>query len=394
MTRKRQVAAYFTAGLLWGKEQEKAAPDLPKKLPLSLDLQCFASEEKTEQPTSKKREKVRKEGQVAKSNEITTAFLLILMFYTVQIFGTEMKARFLELFEKCVRLFYIEEINGKIANALMWEIFKDMFLMMWPFFLVAVFVGIVTNVAQVGWQISWKPLEPKLSNISPLKGVQRIFSARTLVELIKAIFKIAFISILVYNTIKNYDNLAINLYQMDALSAYAVVFHIVLDLCIRIGGFFVIVAAIDYAYARFKFEKDIKMTKQEVKDEYKQSEGNPEIKGRIKQKMREVAMRRMMQDLPRADVVITNPTHFAVALRYDDSSDAAPIVIAKGADLVAKNIREKAKEHGIEIVENKSLARTLFYTVEIGDEIPPELYQTVAEILAFVYSLKNEGVIV
>lgn len=365
-----------------------------EKFRLTLNLQLFASEEKTEQPTSKKREKVRKEGQVARSNEVTTAFLLILMFFTIQIFSQEVKARFLEVFEKSVRLFYLEEINAQIAKALMWEVFKDMFLMVWPFLLVAVVVGVVTNLVQVGWQVTWKPLEPKLSNISPLKGLKRIFSARTLIELLKAIFKIALISILVYNTIKNYDNLAINLYQMDALSAYAVVFKIVLDLCIRIGWFFIIVAAIDYAYARFKFEKDIKMTKQEVKDEYKQSEGNPEIKGRIRQKMREVAMRRMMQDLPKADVVITNPTHFAVALRYDDSADAAPIVLAKGADLVAKNIREKAKEHGIEIIENKALARTLFYTVEIGDEIPPELYQAVAEILAFVYSLKNEGVIV
>lgn len=360
--------------------------------PLALNLQLFASDEKTEQPTSKKREKVRKDGQVARSNEITTAFLLILMFFSIQLFGAEVKARFIEVFQKFVRLFYIEEMNSKIATTLMWEIAKDMFLMLWPFFLVAVFVGLVTNLAQVGWLVSWKPLEPKLDNINPLKGVKRVFSMRTVVELIKAIFKIALISILVYNTIRNYDNLSINLYQMDTLSGYKVVFNIVLDLCIRIGWFFIVVAAIDYTYVKLKFEKDIKMTKQEVKDEYKQSEGNPEVKGRIRQKMREAAMRRMMQDLPKADVVITNPTHFAVAIKYDDTADAAPIVVAKGADLIAKNIREKAKEHGIQIMENKSLARTLFYTVEIGDEIPPELYQAVAEILAFVYSLKNEGV--
>lgn len=359
---------------------------------LPLDLQYFASDEKTEQPTSKKREKVRKDGQVARSNEVTTAFLLILMFLAIQMFSTEIKARFLEMFEKCVRLFYIEELTPQIAMAFFWEISKDMLLMTWPFLLVAVVVGVVTNIVQVGWLVSFKPLKPKPENISPLKGAKRIFSMRTVVELIKAIFKIALISILVYNTIRNYDDLAVNLYQMDTLSAYGVIFRLVLDLCIRIGLFFILVAAIDYGYTRYKFEKDIKMTKQEVKDEYKQSEGNPEIKGRIRQKMREAAMRRMMQDLPKADVVITNPTHFAVAIKYKDTEDVAPVVVAKGADLIAKNIREKAKEHGIQIMENKSLARTLFYTVEIGDEIPPELYQAVAEILAFVYSLKNEGV--
>lgn len=366
--------------------------EFPNRYLLSLNLQLFASDEKTEQPTSKKREKVRKDGQVARSNEVTTAFLLILMFLAIQVFGVEIKARFLEVFEKCIRLFYMEELTAQVANALMWEIAKDMLLMIWPFFLVAIVVGVVTNLVQVGWMVTWKPLTPKLSNASPLKGVKRIFSMRTIVELLKAVFKIVLISILVYNTIKNYDNLAINLYQMDTMTAYRVVFEIVLDLCIRIGWFFILVAAIDYAYTRYKFEKDIKMTKQEVKDEYKQSEGNPEVKGKIRQKMREAAMRRMMQDLPKADVIITNPTHFAVALRYDDRRDAAPIVIAKGADLVAKNIKDKAKEYKIEIIENKSLARTLFYTVEIGDEIPPELYQTVAEILAFVYAMKNEGV--
>lgn len=359
-------------------------------LRLPLDLQFFSSEEKTEQPTSKKRERVREEGQVAKSNEITTAFLLILMFFSIRYFAPTLKDRGLHIFHQCIRLFYIEELTSKIAYELMFTIFEDMFFMCLPFFIVAVLVGLVSNIAQVGWKISWKPLKPKLSNISPLKGIKRIFSMRTVIELLKAIFKIALIGILVYNTIKDYDNLVINLYQMDILSAYRVIFQIVLDLCIRIGWFFIIVAAIDYAYTRFKFEKDIKMTKQEVKEEYKQSEGNPEIKGKIRQKMREAAMRRMMQDLPKADVIITNPTHFAVALKYDDNADAAPILLAKGADLVAKNIKDKGREYGIEIVENKSLARTLFYTVEIGEEVPPELYQAVAEILAFVYSLRAE----
>jgi len=167
---------------------------------------------------------------------------------------------------------------------------------------------------------------------------------------------------------------------------------IVLDVGIRIGMYFIIVAGIDFAYQRYKHNKDLKMTKQEVKEERKMMDGNPEIKSRIRQKMREAAMRRMMQDLPKADVVITNPTHFAVAIQYDEFSGGAPKVIAKGADLVAARIREKCKEYEIEIVENKPLARTMYYTVEIGEEIPPDLYQAVAEVLAFVFSLKNRSV--
>ena len=211
-------------------------PEKEIKYFLRLDLQLFASEEKTEQPTSKKREKVRKDGQVARSNEVTTAFLLILMFLMIRLFAPEAKARFLEVFAKCVRLFYLKEISGQVANALMWEIAKDMLLMSWPFLLTAVAVGLVSNIVQVGWVVSTKPLQPKLSNIDPLKGLKRIFSMRTVIELLKAIFKIALISILVYNTIKDYDNLAVNLYQMEPLLAYRVVFNIIFDLCLRVGG--------------------------------------------------------------------------------------------------------------------------------------------------------------
>jgi len=165
--------------------------------------------------------------------------------------------------------------------------------------------------------------------------------------------------------------------------------NIVLDIGIKIAMYFIIIAVLDYAYTRYKHEKNLKMSKQEVKEERKMADGNPEIKAKIRQRMREAAMRRMMQDLPKADVIITNPTHFAVAVQYDEIGASAPLVLAKGADLMAARIKEKAKENEIEIVENKPLARALYYTVEIGDEIPPELYQAVAEVLAFVFSLKN-----
>ena len=175
------------------------------------------------------------------------------------------------------------------------------------------------------------------------------------------------------------------------VSAVIVVGEVVIDLGMKIAFWFLIIAVVDYFYQKYKFSQDMKMTKQEVKDEYKNSEGDPQIKGKIKAKMREASQRRMMQALPEADVVITNPTHLAVALKYDKEKSSAPIVIAKGADYVAQKIKEIAKEHNIEIVENKPLARMLYYNVDLDREIPPELYQAVAEILAYVYGLKEQG---
>lgn len=214
---------------------------------------------------------------------------------------------------------------------------------------------------------------------------------KVLVDLFKSILKILIILLIVYFQVRDYEMLIINFYDLPVFDAYKLIVNIVLDIGIQVGMYFVIIAGIDYAYTRYKFEKDLRMTKQEVKEERKMIDGNPEIKARIRQRMREAAMRRMMQDVPKADVIITNPTHFAVAIQYDEHGNTAPIVLAKGADLMAARIREQAKEHEIEIVENKPLARTLYYTVEIGDEIPPELYQAVAEVLAFVYSLRNRS---
>ncbi len=211
-----------------------------------------------------------------------------------------------------------------------------------------------------------------------------------MIELIKELFKIGAIAFLAYDTLKdNYDFIFI-LYDLSLEQAIQLIGNIVIDLGIDISLVFLIFGLADYMYQKFKFKNDMKMTKQEIKDEYKQSEGDPHIKGKIKAKMREVSQRRMMQQLPQADVIITNPTHFAAAIKYDKEVAEAPILLAKGADYVAFKIREVAKEHKIEIVENKPLARMLYYNVEIGQEIPAELYQMTAEVLAYVYGLKNK----
>ncbi len=313
------------------------------------------------------------------------------MFSAIKILGPGFLTRIINIFNSCINLFDTKEMDINFATELFRFISMQAFLITGPLFAIVFFVALLANVLQVGWKPTMKPLQPKLSNISPISGMKRMFSLKTSVELLKSIIKIGIILTIVYLTIRDYDMLIQNLYELDLFSAYELIVNAALDLGIKIGAFFLLVAIIDYIYQRYSLAKKLRMSKQEIKDEYKMTEGNPEIKQRIRQRMREASMRRMMQDLPQADVVITNPTHFAVAIKYDEAVSAAPMVVAKGADIMAARIREKAKEHEIEIVENKPLARSLYYTVEIGDEVPPELYQTVAEVLAFVYNLKKNG---
>ena len=231
---------------------------------------------------------------------------------------------------------------------------------------------------------------PKLSKINPISGFKKIFSFDKVMDLIKSIVKIGVILILVYTFIKDKVEQIFILYQFDSLEVpVLLVGSEIIDLGLRISLVFVVVGFADLFYQKRKFKKDMRMTKQEVKDEYKQTEGDPQIKGRIRQKMREASQRRMMQRLPEADVVITNPTHFACAIKYDKEVASAPLLVAKGADYVAAKIKEAAKDNGIPIVENKPLARMLYYNVDLEQEIPEELYQMTAEVLAYVYGLQG-----
>ncbi len=234
-------------------------------------------------------------------------------------------------------------------------------------------------------------MQPKLSKINPMKGFKRLFSANSLVELVKAVAKIGMILYVTWNYMK--DKLAFLFYLIDMplFEAIREIGEVVIELGIRISAIFMIIALLDLAYQKWKFKEDMKMTKQEVKDEYKDQEGDPQIKGKQRQRMQEASRRRMMQALPEADVVITNPTHYAVALKYDSELYAAPIVLAKGADYLAQKIKEEAREYHIEIYENKPLARMLYTNVEVGDQIPAELYPAVAEVLAYVYHLQGKA---
>jgi flagellar biosynthetic protein FlhB len=250
-------------------------------------------------------------------------------------------------------------------------------------------VAFVGDLVQVKWKPTGKPLQPKLSKINPIKGLKRIFSMNSVAELVKSLLKIGLAIPIVYFYIRDKVGLIYSFYDMPLMQAIILAGTTIIDLGIRISAIYIIIAAADFGYQKWKFHKDMMMSKQEVKDEYKNSEGDPQVKGKIKRKMMEASRRRMMQKLPEADVVITNPTHYAVAIKYEPAERDAPYVIAKGEAYLAQKIKEVAKEHGIEIVENKPVARALYHNVEIGESVPPELYQAVAEILAFVYHLQG-----
>lgn len=371
-----------------------------KKLVLSYRLQFFAKDgpggEKTEQPTSKKLSDARKEGQVAKSKEIANAFGLLALFLLLKFYVGSMGESFVELFEGIYGQIpdIIQMYDGMVPVAAITLMLRSMLLrmllIMAPVLLVAVVVAFVCDVVQVKWKVTTKPLQPKFNKLNPIKGFSRIFSANSLVELLKSIAKLGIIGYVVYSYIKDHLSEIYILYDLTLNRAIGLIGDIVIDVGIRIAAVYMVLAFLDFAYQKWKFKQDMMMTKQEVKDEYKNQEGDPQIKGKQKQRMREASMRRMMQQLPEADVVITNPTHYAVAIKYDPEQYDAPYVLAKGQDYLAQRIREIAKENDVEIVENKPLARMLYANVEIGELIPPELYQAVAEVLAFVYHLKGK----
>lgn len=362
------------------------------------NLQFFGEGgDKTEKATPKKLDDARKEGRVARSSDLINGFMLLLMFFVLKLFGGIMANLFLDSFVKYYNKasdISMEVFDVKQAVNLSNEIVIDIVIASMPVLIGSFVVALVGNIVQVGWKVTGKPLKPKLDRLNPIGGFKRMFSQEKVVELIKSILKVLAIALVAYNEVKDRWKFILNLYDFEFMQAVLNIFDIVLDVGIKISVIFVIIGLADFGYQKWKHLHDLRMSKQEVKDEMKQSEGDPQIKGQIRQKMREGARRRMMQDLPKADVVITNPTHFAVAVKYDKETAEAPYVLAKGADYVAANIKEIAKQNNIEIVENKPLARMLYYNVEIGDQIPPELYQMVAEVLAYVYSVKNKEILI
>ena len=364
-------------------------------LPMHLGFFNDSSSEKTEQATPKKKRKARDEGQVAKSQEISTAVMLIAGFVGLSMFGGMMLNGILGIFHFHWEMLPYAEYNFEhvqITRHVGWA-FGRVLLIAAPMMAICGAVGFIASILQVGWHVTSKPMKPKFSKLNPLKGFKKILGLQSLVNFVKSLLKFVAVGIVIYITIIGELNTIPSLLDMAFVTVVSHIASLIINLGISIGVLFIFIAILDYAYTRWKHAKDLKMTKQEVKEEWKQQEGNPEVKGKIKQKMREVSMRRMMQNVPQADVIITNPTHYAVALKYDMKSimTGAPVLVAKGVDFMAKRIREKGEENGVVIVENPPLARAIYADVEIDEEIPEELYLAVAEIMAFVYRLRNPG---
>lgn len=363
---------------------------------MKYNLQYFASGEggeKTEPATPKKLEKAREEGQIAKSQDLVTAVMLLALFLTIKIFVGFVGNSFIDAFKEFYG--YIEKYS---KNGFSLAVFLAMFsramviiiIASLPFLVAAFAVSLILNVAQIKWQISTKMLMPKLDKLNPVNGFKNMFSGRKAFDLLKATVKIIIICWMTYSSLEEQMGLIVTLYDYSLLEGLSIIGDVVTGIGIKISAILLVIGFVDLFYQKMKFKKDMMMSKQEIKEESKQSEGDPQIKGKIRRKMQEASQRRMMQELPKADVVITNPTHFAVAIKYDKEVDSAPVVIAKGEDYLAQKIKQVARDNGIELYEDKPLARMLYYNVNLGDQIPQELYHMVAEVLAYVYRIKNK----
>jgi flagellar biosynthetic protein FlhB len=345
--------------------------------------------EKTEDASGRKLSKAREEGQVAKSNEIPSVFVLLGGIIALWASAAHIYNNVAEVLHYNLNFERISEVTRLDVVELLAVHSEKWLLICLPLFAGVYLTALLSNVAQVGFAISWKAIEPKFSKLNPISGFKQKFSSRSVVEMIKNLVKIGVISMVVYYAIKaeldNITRLYDNSIGQILLFLVDISFWIVIKVCLIM----LVVALLDYAYQKWKFLEDQKMTKQQVKEEAKQTEGDPMIKSRIRQLQHEAARKRMMTDVPDADVVVTNPTRLAVALKYDGMTMDAPKIIAKGAGPVAKNIRKIARENDIPLVEDKQLARNLYSHVDIGGDVPIEYYQAVAELLAYVYKLKG-----
>ena len=348
--------------------------------------------EKTEKATPKKRRDERKKGNVFLSKDAVTAVSLIASFYGLKMLAPSIFDSIQEMVKK---YFTIAGTTDTFLSTDISTTFTDLALVFlkcaMPLVLISVLVAVIVTMAQTKMLFSTKAFAPKFNRINPLNGIKKMFSMRAIVELLKSLFKITILLYVVYTVLIDEVVTLPMLINMTPMSVINKTGDIIMDVVLKSGIAFVFLAAADYLYQWWDYEKNMKMSKQEVKDEYKQIEGNPQIKGRQRNVQQQRSRQRMMQNVPEADVVIRNPTHFAVALKFDRDKDRAPRVVAKGMDQLALRIVKVAEENNVYVTEDKPLARALFNAVEVGDEIPEEFYKAIAKILAFVYSLKNKA---
>ena len=347
------------------------------------------SGERTESPSAKRRADFRKKGQVAQSREVQNAamFTLLLLFWIFAAPNFWNSIR-----EQVTAIWKISGEYSITAPSLMqlaYFLALNMGKALAPLFLVALLTGFFASFMQIGWLFTTEPLLPDFAKLNPLTGMTRFFSKRSLVEVIKSSLKVGLIGWISYKTVAKEFNNALLLAQLPIDETIRYLGATAALVMAKVAAIMIFLAALDYGFVRWEMEEKMKMTKQEQKEEMKETEGDPHIKSKIRSIQQQMARRRMMAAVPQADVIITNPTHFAVALKYESSKMAAPVLLAKGQELLAKKIREIAQEHNIPLVENPPVARLLHAKVEVGQAIPDEMFKAVAEILAYVYSLKG-----
>lgn len=347
--------------------------------------------EKTEKATPKRKREAREKGQIFKSVEVISAFTLLAMFGALSVFGKDMADGIKAMMRSSFTADIPEIVDGNAATQVLSAAVLSFLKIVAPILIAAFACGLVFNLVQVGFNFSTKAIMPKLEKISMAQGFKRIFSKRTLIDLVKSVIKIVLLGWVAYGEYQNRMKTFAPLMGQNIEYAISAAMDILLAVAFKLALAFAIFAPFDYMYQRWKYNKDLMMTKQEVRDEYKLTEGNPQTKSRIAQKQRQMSRMRMIQAVKDADVVITNPTHYAVALAYKEEKNKAPVVIAKGKDFLALRIKEEARERGVEIVENRPVAQALYFFCEVGDEVPEDMYKAVAEILAYVYKLKKKA---
>ncbi|MBF0500775.1 MAG: flagellar biosynthesis protein FlhB [Candidatus Riflebacteria bacterium] len=356
---------------------------------LPFDLQLFAGE-KTEPATEKRREEARLSGNIAKSQDIESVAVMIMSFLILRFYGSQI----IGLMGDYMRYTLGNSMTLSIDPQTLMKLFSGMLVVtlkcLFPVFLVIMVTAVATNIAQVGFMLSSEPLLPDLNKINPISGFQNLFSKKAVGELVKSIFKIAVVSYIPYTTMLEKLPFLLRFIQLEPMPSMIFLGDLVFWMALKILLALLFLALLDYWYQWWIYEESLMMSKEEIKEEYKQREGDPKVKQKIRERQRKIATSRMMSEVPKATVVVTNPTHIAIAISYEEESSSAPLVVAMGTGLTAQRIKEIAKEHDVPIVENKPLAQALHKMVDVGDEIPQELYKAVAEILAQVWRMKGK----
>lgn len=348
-----------------------------------------SGQEKTEEATPRRRQEMREKGQVSKSADFNGAVTLLAMLILFYFYKDNLIINIQSFLRRILSTGLTIEFNQDNLSNFLFSVTIDAFKLLFPIFILAMVIGAASNLIQVGFMLSPKVLKPQIERLNPIEGFKKFITLRSLVELFKSIIKLLIVGGVTYAILTSRISDLFYLTQMHPVQIFQEVSSFILFVMAGSTVAYLVLALLDFFYQRYEYNKSIRMTKKEIKDEMKQTEGDPLIKGKQRQKQREMSASRMLKDVPEASVVITNPTHFAVALKYEDGVDQAPIITAKGADRLAKRIREIAEEHQIPVFENKEVARFIYSHCEIGDMIPVEVFHAVAEILAEVYRLKK-----